>query len=145
MRLAVKKKTKSLRRWLRHKTPETRLEYVIERRNVDRLKRTLKEKSWKDLAEELKEDFTRNKKLIYELSKSFRNPRNRNSNIVDDNGEFITEPEQLNEKWTEYFANLLNVPQDEPEEEEEEGGRDRDKSRRRSNHGRNGRSLERNE
>ena len=64
MRVAVKKKIKSLRQWLRHKTPETRLEYVIERRNVDRLKRTLKEKSWKDLAEELKEDFTKNKKRV---------------------------------------------------------------------------------
>ena len=120
MRIAVKKKVKSLRKWLRHKTPETRLEYVIERRNVDRLKRTLKEKSWKDLTEELKEDFTRNKKLIYRLSKSFRNPRNRNRNIADENGELITEPEQVNEKWTEYFSNLLNVPQDELIDEEEE-------------------------
>ena len=120
MKVAVKKKTKSLRKWLRHKTPETRLDYVVERRNVDRLKRTLKEKAWKDLAEELKEDLKRNKKLIYKLSKSFRNPRNKCRNIVDENGQIITEPEQINEKWTEYFTNLLNVPQDEPEEEGEE-------------------------
>ena len=117
MKTAVKKKTKSLRKWLRYKTPETRLEYVIERRNVDSLKRALKEKSWRDLSEELKVDFTRNKKLIYKLTKSFRKPDNRTRNIVDENGEVITEPEEINEKWTEYFTNLLNVPQDEPEEE----------------------------
>ena len=93
---------------------------MIERRNVDGLKRTLKDRAWKDLSEELKVDFTRNKKLIYKLSNSFRKPVNRNKTIVDDNGEVINEPEEINNKWTEYFTNLLNVPQAGPEDEEDE-------------------------
>lgn len=44
-----KLKTNNLRKWLRTKLSETRLEYNMERRKVERLEMKLKKVSWEDL------------------------------------------------------------------------------------------------
>ena len=85
------------------------------------------------------------KKLIYKMINSFRKPVSRDKTIVDDSGEVINEPEQINNKWTEYFTNLLNVPQAGPENEEDEIDRGRDRQRKHSEYGRDEGCIENNE
>ncbi|XP_076065285.1 uncharacterized protein LOC143039296 [Oratosquilla oratoria] len=109
VKCAVKEKVKALRKWLRHKTLETRIEYVTSRNKAEEVKRTAQQNVWKKLGETIEQDLKGGKKKILGLAKSYRKDKNMVHNIKDDKGNVIVEPNKINEKWQSYFKNLLNV------------------------------------
>lgn len=118
VRDAIKEKTKLMRRWMKNRTAITREEYVEARRNAERVKKRAEENSWISLGERLRVDLTRGKTLLYGLVKAYGKSKTRLANIKDENGNILTEPRDINERWTRYFEDLLNV---DPEREEEMG------------------------
>ena len=66
--------------------------------------------SWKNIGEDLKKDMEGAKKLLFSLTKSYRERYNELSYAVKDrNGQLLIEPERIAELWREYFSELLNV------------------------------------
>ena len=63
----MKNKTLKLGRWLR-RTPESRLQYVLARREAQ-VKNQAKTEIWKDLGERLTEDLQKGKKLLYGVAR----------------------------------------------------------------------------
>ncbi|XP_033099741.1 uncharacterized protein LOC117103306, partial [Anneissia japonica] len=111
---AVKDKTKKLRIWLKNGTQETRKEYILARREVDKRKKIAKTQTWKQLGDQLKEDLrSNNKKRLYGLAKSYRKDKTKIQNIKDESGAVLVTAESINNRWTEYFNKLLNVKTEE--------------------------------
>ena len=106
---AVKNKTLKLRRWLRRRTPESRLEYVMARKEAQHAKNQAKTETWKDLGEKLTEDLQKGKKLLYGLARSNRKSKEKQYNIKDKEGNVLTEQEDIDNRWREYFDELLNA------------------------------------
>ena len=109
LRACVKEKTKKLRRWLRHKTLDTRLEYIVARNKVNTEKQIARARYGLNLAEELREDLKQNRKKVFGLAKAYRKPRSNIISIKGENGETLTTPEDINQTWTKYFEDFLNV------------------------------------
>lgn len=110
---AVRNKNKKLRQWLKVRSPVTREEYVRARNSAETTKRNAKEEMWIRHGEALRQDLKKNKQMIFGLAKSYRKEKTKQYNIKDENGNVITQADQLNEKWTNYFKVLLNRPEGE--------------------------------
>lgn len=108
---AIRNKNTKLRRWLKGRSPETREEYVRARNNAETVKRSAKKDVWIKRGEALQQDLKKNKKMIFGLAKAYRKEKTKQYNIKDEIGNVITEADQLNEKWTSYFKELLNRPE----------------------------------
>ena len=119
LKTLVKEKTKKMRKWLKHRTPESRQEYVELRGRVNKEKKKAKRQWWKEKGEELEEDIKKDKKKLYGLAKAYRKPKNGIINIKDDEGNVQTNPDNINNTWTKYFNELLNAGQEEEEPEME--------------------------
>ena len=65
-------------------------------------------------------DTSQNKKMLFGLAKAYRKPKTGTVNIKDRNGKTLITPEEINEGWTDYFQELLNIIQ-EPEIEIDRG------------------------
>lgn len=61
----------------------------------------------------IKSNYILNKKIRYTLAKSFKKPRNGRSDVKDEDGEYITNPDEIYVRWMEYLKDLINVSQDE--------------------------------
>lgn len=109
---AVKEKTGAFRRWMKERTPETREVYEAKRNSANRVKTETKQLKWKQLCDDLEKDLQGNKKLIYQLAKSYRKGRSEKADNIKDmnNGEILTNPEDINHTWKQYFSSLLNHP-----------------------------------
>lgn len=109
VRDAVKKKTQAFRRWMRRRSLETRQEYEILRNEAERVKARAKRESWKKLGKELEEDMQGTRKLIYSIAKSYKRGEERVTNSVKNkDGVLLTDENEVDERWKEYFSELLN-------------------------------------
>lgn len=115
---AVKVKTIKMRRWLKGRTVQSRQEYVAARNRAETVKRHAKREEARKMAEELAEDAAGNKKKIFKMARTYRAQKKRQNNIKNKEGETLVEAGEINNRWTEYFEELLN----EREMEEIEGG-----------------------
>ena len=93
------------------RTPENREAYTTTRREAHKFKRLSKKDSWNTMCEGLERDVIVTKKLFYQLAKSYRKGQQQRPFTMKMKGsdEIITEPEEVQKCWTDYFTNLLNV------------------------------------
>ena len=113
VREAVKCKMKKFRRWMKTRTAEDGMEYVIARNEAERVKKDAKESCWKQIGTDLENDLHGTKKLLYSLAKSYRG---KNSEVTyaikDKQGNLLTQLEEIGTRWGEYFEELLNVEEE---------------------------------
>ena len=110
VREAVKYKMRKFRRWMKTRTAEDRMEYVIARNEAERVKKDAKESCWKQIGTDLENDLHGTRKLLYSLAKNYRG---KNSEVTyaikDKQGNLLTQLEEIGTRWGEYFEELLNV------------------------------------
>ena len=101
---------KTFRKWMKTRQQQDRVSYVEARNEAERVKRRKKAGTWRKLGEELKEDHTGKRKLLYNLASNYRG-KNKNTThyVKDKNGIILVEPEAVAGRWREYFEDLLNV------------------------------------
>ena len=65
-------------------------------------------------------DLAGTKKLLYSIAKNYRKGNTeRTHGIKDEEGEnLLIEPSEIEERWKQYFTNLLNVPENIEDNEE---------------------------
>ena len=115
-----KRKNRAYRRWLKEKTQESREFYIQIRRQATQTIRRAKKQSWEAIGQELNEDIKSTKKKIYKLAKTLRKPQENRCVFKNERGELTSDPEEINETWTNHFQQLLNVQHEHREEQEEE-------------------------
>ncbi len=120
VKTAVKKKTKMLIRWLRLRTVESQMKYVEARREAKQAMKRAKTSMWEEMGEKMIEDMRKVKKMLYGLAKSYRRGKTKQYNIKDEEGNVITEQEKIQNRWLEYFGELLNAEEGDEEEDLEE-------------------------
>ena len=119
VKVAVKEKTRSFRKWMKTRDIEDRQVYEDKRNNAEAIKRTAKEKMWIRIGQDLERDVEGTRKLLYSMAKNYRKGSNETTYAVKDKTgtELLTEPKEIEERWREYFEELLNVEDMEVEEE----------------------------
>jgi len=86
---------------------------------VNNLCHTVKRECWEKLGKDLEEDLQGNKKLLYNLAKSYRQGDKESATAVkDQEGNLLVEQEDISRRWTQYFSTLLNVPENMPSDED---------------------------
>ena len=121
VRDAVGNKMKRFRRWMKTRQLEDHRNYVEARKTAEHVKRRAKIDSWEKIGNDLKADMEGSKKLLYGLTRSYRGKNNEMTYAVKNkNGELLTQPERIAERWMEYFSELLNVQGSEDEGREVE-------------------------
>ncbi|XP_076043707.1 uncharacterized protein LOC143026815 [Oratosquilla oratoria] len=97
---------KKFRTWMKLRTPESRLEYVMARNEAEAIKRRAKSEFWESFGQELENYFEQGKKLI---AKNYRKGNNeQNSSMNNNDGELLLDPSEIRDRWTNYFTELLN-------------------------------------
>ncbi|XP_076031935.1 uncharacterized protein LOC143019839 [Oratosquilla oratoria] len=102
---------KKFRTWMKLRTPESRLEYVMARNEAETIKRRAKSEFWESFGQELENDFEQGKKLIYtrKIAKNYGKGNNeQNDSINNSDGELLLDPNEIRDRWTNYFTKLLN-------------------------------------
>ncbi len=120
VKLEVDKKQLLFRKWLKERTPESRESYVNQRKAVYYAKKKAKSDMWTNIGLDLQQDLKGTRKLIYSMSKNFKNrsdDKPKNATIRDKNGEMITGQENVAARWVEYFEDLLNIENEDDENE----------------------------
>ena len=74
---SVKRKMKSFRRWIKIRSPENRLEYVIDRNETEQVKKREREEKWRKIGQDLQEDLKGTKTLLYNIAKMIEKARRR--------------------------------------------------------------------
>lgn len=119
----VEKKKLLFRKWLKDRTPESRETYVNQRKSVYYAKKKAKTDMWKQIGQDLDQDLKGTRKLIYSMSKGYKNRHDdkpKHATIKDKDGDMITGQENVASRWVEYFEDLLNVENVNEDGEEEE-------------------------
>ena len=110
IRKAVKDKNDAFRKWLKERTEDSRRNYVTLRNATKRTKRKVVEETWKRIGRDLEEDYHGTRKLLYSMAKGYRKVNKEKSySLKDDQGNLLTEPEDVDRRWNEYFEGLLNT------------------------------------
>ncbi|XP_076039470.1 uncharacterized protein LOC143024543 [Oratosquilla oratoria] len=118
---AVREKNKYYRLWIKRRTEEARQQYVRKRNAAKSIKRKAQKDSWEQLGQDLEQDLQNSKKLLYSIAKSYRKGNGEyNYSIKDSQGNLLTEPEEIDKRWKEYFSNLLNIEEDGERTDEEQ-------------------------
>ncbi|XP_076059487.1 uncharacterized protein LOC143036123 [Oratosquilla oratoria] len=110
MRKAVKDKNDVFRKWVKERAENNRRNYVICRNAAKRTKRKVVGETWERISRDLEEDFHGTKKLLYLMTKGYRKVNKEKSySLKDDQGNLLTEPEDVDRQWNGYFESLLNT------------------------------------
>jgi len=72
VRDSVKMKMKAFRLWMKSRTPENRLNYTLQRKETERIKKNEKAKAWSKGGRDLNEDHCGTKKLLFRMVKNYR-------------------------------------------------------------------------
>ncbi|XP_076066021.1 uncharacterized protein LOC143039637 [Oratosquilla oratoria] len=112
----VRRKNKAFSIWMKTRKPQDRQEYVSRRNETEVIKRSAKENSWLKIGD-LERDMNRTRKLIFILAKSYRNGNTVPTHFIRDKDDnLLIEQQEISQRWTEYFEELLNFTgQDEAE------------------------------
>ncbi len=93
---------------MKYRTPETRRE-CVEKRYIVSLVKGIAKRHWEKFGQDLSEDFTGTRKLLFCMTKNYRTKSNKHTkNIIDENGNTT----QIVRRLKEYFESLLNVEQE---------------------------------
>ena len=107
---AVKKKMRKFRLFMKHRTAESREAYIEARDQAENIKREAKRKTWVELGDKLEADYGGGRKILYSLAKRMRNgDKEETKTIKDKDGNLLLEKEEIEDRWREYFKELLNV------------------------------------
>ena len=118
MRKAVKNKNDAFRKWLKERTEDSRINYVTLRNESKRTKRKVVDETWERIGRDLEEDYHGTRKLLYSMAKGYRKVNKEKSySLKDDQNNLLTEPEDVDRRWNEYFEGLLNTYEERPEED----------------------------
>ncbi|XP_076067644.1 uncharacterized protein LOC143040436 [Oratosquilla oratoria] len=119
VKVAVKEKTRSFRKWMKKRDIGDKQVYEDKRNNGEAIKRTAKEEMWIRIGQNIERDVQGTRKLLYSMAKNYRKGNNETTYAVKDKTgtELLTEPKEIEERWREYFEELLNVEDMEVEEE----------------------------
>ena len=90
----------------------TRAAYIEITHEAERTKREAKKQAWEKIGDELEQDMQVTRKLIYSITearnyKKGKEPTART--IKNKEGTLLTEHEEINERWREYFSDLLGT------------------------------------
>ena len=111
VKTTVMAKMKAFRKWMKTRDREDHGTYKVLRNMVKTVKEMAKEESWNNIGNDLENEPTGTRKLIYKLAKAYRKGQTELTYAVKDkNGELLVEPDKIAERWKEYFQELLNVP-----------------------------------
>ena len=94
---------------------------MIKRNEAEVVKATAKSERWVKIAEDLEQDLLGTRKLTYSMAKSYRKGNSDTAYSIRNEGgtDLLVEPEEISQRWKEYFETLLNVEENEngnPEE-----------------------------
>lgn len=110
LKAAVQRKMKCFRKWIKTRGEMERREYVEARRESDRIKRMEKVNTWEKIGNELEEDVTGMRKLVFNIAKNYRKCSTPMARAVkDENGELIVNQGEIDERWKRFFEDLYNV------------------------------------
>ena len=113
VKTTVKNKNKTFRKWMKVRNEENRREYVEARNLAERIKREAKRESWRIVGQNLAADYKEGKRLIYSIAKNYRKVQGPKSRVLKSKeGEVILGEQGKDERWREYFSDLLNVEYD---------------------------------
>jgi hypothetical protein len=120
VRETVRANQKAFRKWIMNRTAENRENYETLRNQAKTEIRQAKRDMWNKIGQDLEEDHSGNKKLMYSMAKRYRKQQaQKGRNIKDGNGNTLFGEEAINERWNEYFNELLNVDVTTQDEENE--------------------------
>ena len=110
MKAAVGEKMRWFRKWVRRRRPEDRLEYELARSRAEKVKKEEKDRVWEKIGEDLKTDHVGTKKLLYSMTKNYRSTAKEQTDAIKDrSGQLLVQPNDIANRWREYFDSLLNV------------------------------------
>ncbi|XP_076061424.1 uncharacterized protein LOC143037193 [Oratosquilla oratoria] len=66
---------------------------------------------WRNIGEDLQNDVEGTRKLLFSMAKSRKDGNEKQFSVKNTTGELLTEPERKDERWEEYFRNLLKAPE----------------------------------
>lgn len=113
MKNSVKTKMQAFRLWMKTRAPEHRIDYVQKRNETERVKKIEKDKVWNKIGRELKEDHRGTKKLLFSLAKNYRGKNKEITHAIKDKEQnLLVNPNEISERWREYFEELLNSGDD---------------------------------
>ena len=111
VREAIKRKSILFRRWMRRRSEITREAYIEARNEAERIKREAKKQAWEKIGDELEQDMQGTRKLIYSIARNYRKREEPTvRSIKDKEGVLLTDQEEIDERWREYFSDLLGMP-----------------------------------
>jgi hypothetical protein len=110
VKTAVSEKMRCFRKWIKTRGELERREYVEARRESDRVKRMEKETTWEKIGNELEEDVTGVRKLVFNIAKNYRKSSTPMAKAIkDENGVLIVNQREIDERWKRFFEGLYNV------------------------------------
>ena len=111
------------RSFMKHQTEEKKDQYKAACREAENVKRNAKKKVWEELGEKLEADYGGGRKLLYSIAKKYRKGgKEEVRTIKDKDGELLIDQDDIDDRWRQYFEELLNVAevnQDENEDDDE--------------------------
>ena len=107
MRKTVKDNNGAFSKWLKERTEDSRRNYVTLRNATKRTKRKVVEEKWARIGRDLEKRLSWNKKVPVLNGKI---NKEKSYSLKDDQGKLLTEPEDVERRWNEYFEGLLNTP-----------------------------------
>ena len=110
MKSAVGVKMRWFRKWIKRRRPKDRLEYELARNREEKVKGEEKDRVWKKIGNNLKTDLVGTKKLIYSMTKNYRRTAKELTDAMRDRiGQLLVQPDDIANRWREYFDGLFNV------------------------------------
>ena len=121
LRSAVQNKMKKFRKWMKTRSAEDHIEYIVARRETEIVKRQAKTECWTRLGNDLANDLQGMRKLIYSTARNYRRQSQPPSYAIKDESglNLLTEEREIQQRWKEHFETLLNILDDIPENENE--------------------------
>ncbi|XP_072039074.1 uncharacterized protein [Amphiura filiformis] len=108
---AIKVKKKLFKQWSRTKSQSDYDKYKAARKECKKVVKTAKNASWQEYGENLAEKCEKSPREFYKAVKAVRQrdePFDPTSLINDEAGNPLTDQEDINNRWEEYFDGLLN-------------------------------------
>lgn len=106
---AVKTKKDAWLKYINDRNEESLERYKEQRDRVKKLVRESKQRTWTEFGEKLEQDCKGNQKLFYKVLKNLRAKKNTDITAIrNEQGDLITDEQQITERWKQYFEKLLN-------------------------------------
>ncbi|KAJ3658573.1 hypothetical protein Zmor_010305 [Zophobas morio] len=113
-KLAIKEKKKLRKAYLANSISQSYEMYKEGRKLVKDIVKKARVKEWEQFGEKIEENSKQNKKLFYGVLKRMRGKSGGFlGQITNKNGELLTEPADIADRWGEYFSELLEAHESE--------------------------------